>query len=446
MVTLVFANLSEKLQGAMQKLRSKGKISPRDVKEILREVKMALLEADVNFKVVKNFVARVEEKAVGEEVLSSLTPGQQVVKIVQQELTELMGSEREDLNLTGDIPVIMLVGLQGAGKTTATAKLGNYLRKNGKKPLLVAADIYRPAAIEQLETLGQQTGLEVFSLGTGTSPRDICRGALSKARREGFEPVIIDTAGRLHINEEMMTELKDLKKDIEPGEILLVADAMTGQDAVNLAESFNRDLGLTGVILTKMDGDARGGAALSIKAVTDAPIKFVGVGEKADALEPFHPDRLASRILGMGDVLGLIEKAEASYDREQARKMEQKLREASFTFDDFLEQLHQVREMGPLEDIIGMLPGMGNKKMLKNLQVDEKQLVYTEAIINSMTKKERQDPEIIDGSRRRRIAHGSGTSTQEVNRLLKQFKEMKKMMKRFQKSGKSSMMKTPFPF
>ncbi len=446
MVTLVFANLSEKLQGAMKKLRGKGKVSQRDVKEVMREVKMALLEADVNFKVVKDFVKRVEEKAVGEEVLSSLTPGQQVVKIVQQELTALMGSEREDLNLTGEIPVVMLVGLQGAGKTTATAKLGNYLRKNGKKPLLVAADVYRPAAIDQLETLGKQTGIEVFSLGTKTTPRDICRGALSKARREGFEPVIIDTAGRLHINEEMMEELKDLKQAINPGEILLVADSMTGQDAVNLAESFNRDLGLTGVVLTKMDGDARGGAALSIKAVTSAPIKFVGVGEKADALEPFHPDRLASRILGMGDVLGLIEKSEASYDREQAKKMEQKLREASFTFDDFLEQLHQVREMGPLEDIIGMLPGMGNKKMLKNLQVDEKQLVYTEAIINSMTRKERQNPDIIDGSRRRRIALGSGTSSQEVNRLLKQFKEMKKMMKRFQKSGKSSMMKNPFPF
>ncbi len=443
---MVFASLSEKLQGAMQKLRGKGKISPRDVKAVMKEVKMALLEADVNFRVVKDFVARVEEKAVGEEVLSSLTPGQQVVKIVHQELTELMGRERAELQLTGEIPVIMLVGLQGAGKTTATAKLGKYLQKGGKRPLLVAADVYRPAAIDQLETLGQQTDLEVFSLGTKTSPRDICRGALSQARRDGMAPVIIDTAGRLHINEEMMAELADLKKDLKPAEILLVADAMTGQDAVNLAQSFNKDLGLTGVILTKMDGDARGGAALSIKAVTDASIKFVGVGEKADALEPFHPDRLASRILGMGDMMSLIEKAEKSYDQEQAAQMEKKMREASFTFDDFLEQLHQVREMGPLEDIIGMLPGMGNKKMLKKLQVDEKQLTYTEAIINSMTRKERQSPEIIDGSRRRRIASGSGTSTQEVNRLLKQFKEMKKMMKRFQKPGKKSMMKNPFPF
>ncbi|MDN4592409.1 signal recognition particle protein [Polycladomyces subterraneus] len=429
---MAFEGLSERLQAALQKLRGKGKVTEADVKAAMREVRLALLEADVNFKVVKEFVDRVRERAVGQEVLKSLTPGQQVIKVVNEELTRLMGGEQSKLTFAQRPPtVIMMVGLQGAGKTTTTGKLARLLKKQNRKPLLVAGDVYRPAAIRQLQVLGEQVGVPVFSMGDKESPVRIAAEGVARAKEEGCDVVLIDTAGRLHVDEAMMEELRKIREEVQPHEILLVVDAMTGQDAVNVAENFHRELGLTGVVLTKLDGDTRGGAALSVKAVTDCPIKFVGMGEKLDSLEPFHPERMASRILGMGDVLTLIEKAQAAVDQERAKELERKMRTQQFTFDDFLEQLQQVRKMGPLDELLGMIPGMGQLKGMKNLQIDEKQLARVEAIIRSMTPKEKQRPEILNASRRRRIALGSGTSVQDVNRLIKQFEDMKKMMKQF---------------
>jgi signal recognition particle subunit SRP54 len=446
---MAFEGLADRLQGTLQKIRGKGKVTEADVKEMMREVRLALLEADVNFKVVKQFIADVKERAIGQEVLRSLTPGQQVVKVVQEELTKLMGGEQSKIAVATRPPtVIMMVGLQGAGKTTTTGKLANHLRKkHNRKPLLVAADIYRPAAIKQLETLGKQLSMPVFSLGDQVSPVEIAKQAIIKAKEDHHDYVLIDTAGRLHIDEELMEELANIKETTKPDEIFLVVDAMTGQDAVNVAENFDKQLGLTGVVLTKLDGDTRGGAALSIKAVTNTPIKFVGLGEKLDALEPFHPERMASRILGMGDVLTLIEKAQADVDQEKAKELEQKMRTMSFTFDDFLDQLSQVKKMGPLEDLLNMIPGMNQMKGLKNAQIDEKQLVYVEAIIQSMTKEEKTHPEIISASRKKRIAKGSGRTVQEVNRLLKQFEDMKKMMKQMTnmtKGKKKGGFKLPF--
>ena len=445
---MAFEGLADRLQSTLQKLKGKGKVNEADVKEMMREVRLALLEADVNFKVVKDFVKRVSERAVGQDVLKSLTPGQQVIKVVQEELTALMGGEQSKIAVAPKAPtVIMMVGLQGAGKTTTTGKLANLLRKKyNRNPLLVAADIYRPAAIKQLETLGKQLSMSVFSLGDQVSPVEIAKQAIAHAKEEHHDYVLIDTAGRLHVDENLIEELEQIKELSNPDEIFLVVDAMTGQDAVNVADSFNKQLGLTGVVLTKLDGDTRGGAALSIRAVTDTPIKFVGLGEKMDAIEAFHPERMASRILGMGDVLTLIEKAQANVDAEKAKELEAKLRTQSFTFDDFLDQLAQVRQMGPLDELIGMLPGANKVKGLKNLQVDEKQINHVEAIIRSMTKAEKTNPEIINASRRKRIAKGSGRSVQEVNRLLKQFEDMKKMMKQMtnMSKGKKKGMKLPF--
>lgn len=442
---MVFQSLAEKLQTTFSKLKGRGKLNEKDVKAALKEVKMALLEADVNFKVVKKFVKKIQERAVGHEVMASLSPGQQVIKIVNEELTELMGGTQSKLAVSSKPPtVVMMVGLQGAGKTTTTGKLAKLLAKQGRKPLLVAADIYRPAAIKQLQVLGERLELPVFSMGDQTNPVDIAKGALSFAESNNRDYVIIDTAGRLHINEELMEELKKIKTTVKPHEILLVVDSMTGQDAVTVAEHFDEALGIDGVVLTKLDGDARGGAALSIRSVTGKPIKFAAMGEKMDALEPFYPDRMASRILGMGDVLSLIEKAQESIDLKKAQELEEKLRKQQFTFEDFLDQLKQVRKMGPLDQLMGMMPGMGKVKQLKNLQVDEKALDHLEAIINSMTKKERNNPDIINGSRRRRIARGSGTSVQEVNRLLKQFSQMRKMMKQLTGMQKGGRMKSPF--
>ncbi|ADU30785.1 signal recognition particle protein [Evansella cellulosilytica] len=428
---MAFEGLAERLQGTLNKIRGKGKVSEADVKEMMREVRLALLEADVNFKVVKQFISSVKERAVGQEVLESLTPGQQVIKVVNEELTSLMGGEQSKIAVASKPPtVVMMVGLQGAGKTTTTGKLANHLRKkHNRKPLMVAADIYRPAAIKQLETLGKQLDMPVFSMGDQVSPVEIAKNAMEKAKEEHHDYVLIDTAGRLHVDEELMGELEEIKALTSPDEILLVVDAMTGQDAVNVAESFNERLGITGVVLTKLDGDTRGGAALSIRSVTDTPIKFAGMGEKVDALEPFHPDRMASRILGMGDVLTLIEKAQTNVDEKKARELEKKMLSNDITFDDFLEQLNQVKSMGPLDEILSMMPGAGKMKGLKNIQVDDKQLGHIEAIVQSMTKAEKEDPSILNASRRRRIAKGSGTSIQEVNRLIKQFGEMKKMMK-----------------
>ncbi|KZN95696.1 signal recognition particle protein [Aeribacillus composti] len=445
---MAFEGLANRLQNTMAKIRGKGKVSEADVKEMMREVRLALLEADVNYKVVKDFIKKVSERAVGQEVMKSLTPGQQVIKVVKEELTELMGGEQSKIAVSKRPPtVILMAGLQGAGKTTTTGKLANYLRKkHNRNPLLVAADIYRPAAIKQLETLGKQLGMPVFSLGDKVSPVEIAKQALEYAKNEHHDYVLIDTAGRLHIDENLMDELKQVKEAANPDEIFLVVDAMTGQDAVNVAKSFHDELGITGVILTKLDGDTRGGAALSIRAATGAPIKFAGMGEKLDALEPFHPERMASRILGMGDVLTLIEKAQENVDQEKAKQLEEKMRTMSFTFDDFLEQLEQVRNMGPLDELISMLPGAGKIKGLKNIQVDEKQLSHVEAIIRSMTKEEKEKPEIINASRRKRIAKGSGTSVQEVNRLLKQFEEMKKMMKQMTSMTKGKRKGFKFPF
>ncbi|WP_050614749.1 signal recognition particle protein [Bacillus testis] len=445
---MAFEGLADRLQSTMQKIRGKGKVSEADVKEMMRDVKLALLEADVNFKVVKDFVKSVSERAVGQEVLKSLTPGQQVVKVVKEELTLLMGGEQSKIAVAKRPPtVILMVGLQGAGKTTTTGKLANLLRKKyNRSPLLVAADIYRPAAIKQLETLGKQLDMPVFSLGDQVSPVEIAKQAIEKAKEQHNDYVLIDTAGRLHIDEDLMKELKDVKEVAQPDEIFLVVDSMTGQSAVDVSQSFNEQLGLTGVVLTKLDGDTRGGAALSIRSVTNTPIKFVGMGEKLDALEVFHPERMASRILGMGDMLSLIEKAQANVDEEKAKELEKKIRTQSFTFDDFLEQLGQVRNMGPLDDLLKMLPGANKMKGLNNVSIDEKQIGHVEAIIRSMTAKEKENPEIINASRRKRIAKGSGRTIQEVNRLLKQFDEMKKMMKQMtnMQKGKKKGFKLPF--
>ncbi|HEY8875395.1 MAG TPA: signal recognition particle protein [Desulfosporosinus sp.] len=430
----MFQGLSDKLQETFKRLKGKGRLKEADVNEAMREVRVALLEADVNFKVVKDFVAKVKERSIGQEVLESLSPAQYVIKIVHEEMIELMGGATGKILIASKPPtVILLIGLQGAGKTTHAAKLANMLKKQGKHPLLVACDIYRPAAIKQLQVLGDQIEVPVFSMGQ-EAPMDIAKASIKHANSNGQDVVIIDTAGRLHINEELMTELQDIKVAVKPHEILLVVDAMTGQDAVNVAESFHKELGLDGVILTKLDGDTRGGAALSIKAVTGCTVKFAGTGEKMDALEPFHPDRMASRILGMGDVLTLIEKAQESFDEKKAKEMEQKLRKQEFTLDDFLEQMQQMKKMGPLSSILEMLPG-GMGKQLKDVQIDEKDTAHIEAIIKSMTIEERRKPMVIKDSRKKRIAKGSGTTVQDVGRLLKQFEQMQKMMKQFASPG-----------
>ncbi|SEB19511.1 signal recognition particle subunit SRP54 [Thalassobacillus cyri] len=446
---MAFEGLADRLQNTIQRIKGKGKVTEQDVKEMTREVRLALLEADVNFKVVKDFVKRVKERAVGQEVMESLTPGQQVIKVVKEELTNLMGGDESKIAVAKRPPtVIMMVGLQGAGKTTTTGKLANHLRKkHNRKPMLVAADVYRPAAINQLQTLGKQLDLPVYAKGTDANPVDIANEAIAEAKENHYDYVIIDTAGRLHIDGELMGELQQIKDNVQPDEIFLVVDAMTGQDAVNVAESFDEQLEVSGVVLTKLDGDTRGGAALSIKAVTGKPIKFAGMGEKLDQLEAFHPERMASRILGMGDVLTLIEKAQDNVDEKRAKELEEKMRSASFTFDDFLEQMGQVRNMGPLDELLDMIPGANKMKGLKNAQIDEKQISHVEAIIQSMTKKERQEPSLMNASRKRRIAKGSGTSVSEVNRLLKQFEEMKKMMKQMsnmQKGKKGKGMNFPF--
>jgi signal recognition particle subunit SRP54 len=414
------------------KLRGKGKVSEEDVSEAMREVRLALLEADVNFKVVKDFIAKVKERAIGLDVSKRFTPGMVVIDIVNKELTELMGGTQSKLVKANKPPtVIMMAGLQGAGKTTTTGKLAKLLQKSNNKPLLIACDIYRPAAIKQLQVLGDQINAPVFSLGDQTSPVEIARAGLQHAKENGNDYVIIDTAGRLHIDEELMEELKQIHQITKPDEVLLVVDAMTGQDAVNVAQSFHEQLTLTGVVLTKLDGDTRGGAALSVKAVTGCPIKFAAMGEKIDSLEPFHPERMASRILGMGDMLSLIEKAQSSIDADKAKEMERKMRTAEFTFDDFLDQMEQVRNLGPLDQIMDMLPGMNKMKGMKDMKVDEKQIGRVEAIVRSMTKEEKQKPELLNHSRRKRVAAGSGTTVVEVNRLIKQFDDMKKMMKQF---------------
>lgn len=427
---MFFSSLTEKLQETFKKLRKKGKLSESDVDEALVEVRRALIGADVNFKVVKDFIARVRERAVGQDVLNSLTPAQQVIKIVRDELVQLMGGVHDKINLASKPPtVVMMVGLHGAGKTTTAAKLAFLLRRQGRRPLLVAADVYRPAAIKQLQVLGEQINVPVFNMGEKSKPSDIVRAALENAATGGNDVVIIDTAGRLHIDDELMSELEEIKEHVNPHEILLVVDAMTGQDAVNVADTFHKRLSITGVVLTKLDGDSRGGAALSVKAVTGCPIKFVGTGEKLDALEPFHPDRMADRILGMGDVLTLIEKAQAELDAEQVARLNKRIRSMEFTLEDFLEHLRQIRKLGPLDQILSMIPGFGGLKKLKDLDFDERELVQVEAIINSMTPWERQHPSEINGSRKKRIARGSGTTVQDVNRLLKQFEQTKKMMK-----------------
>ena len=432
----MFESLSEKLSKTFKKLKGQGKLTEKNIQEALKEVRMALLEADVNYKVVKKFVEDIRQSSMGQEVLDSLTPGQQVIKIVYEELIRLMGGSRQELNLTGRPPfILMLVGLQGSGKTTTAGKLALHLRKKGRNPYLVPADIYRPAAIEQLQKLGSQLGIPVHDTEKNRKPEDTCQEALSMAGSVGADVLIMDTAGRLHIDDELMAELVRIKERVSPTEILLVADAMTGQDAVNVAKHFNDLLDISGVILTKMEGDARGGAALSVKAVTDKPIKFIGVGEKLDALEPFFPDRLASRILGMGDMLSLIEKAQEEFDEKEALKLAKKLRKREFDLEDFLSQLRQLKKLGSLEQIMSMLPGMGQLKQLKNMKPDEKELVRVEAIINSMTKEERGNYKSVNGSRRRRIALGSGTTIQDVNRLLKNFAQTKKMMENLTRKG-----------
>ncbi|MBU0674536.1 MAG: signal recognition particle protein [Proteobacteria bacterium] len=433
----MFDALSDKLNSAFKKLRGHGKLSEDNIKGAMREVRTALLEADVNFKVVKDFIASVSEKAVGQEVLDSLAPGQQVVKVVHSHLIELLGGAAEPLNVGGPQPVvIMLVGLQGSGKTTTTGKLAKLLQSQGRRPYLVPADVYRPAAIEQLKVLGGSLALPVHPSEGGQNPVDICRAAVATAKLKNCDTVLIDTAGRLHVDEELMRELSLIKKDLRPAEILFVADAMTGQDAVTVAEKFNQDLSISGVILTKMDGDARGGAALSIKKVTDRPIKFVGVGEGLDALEVFHPDRLASRILGMGDVLTLIERAEAVVDQKKAEKLAQKIRKNTFSLEDFRDQIQQIRKMGNLEQLMGMVPGMSRLKQMNNLpKPDEKELGRIEAIINSMTLDERRKYQIIDSSRRQRIARGSGTTVQDVNKVIKSYSDMLKMMQKMKGMG-----------
>ena len=451
---MAFDSLSDKLQNIFKNLRGKGRLSEADVKAALKEVKMALLEADVNFKVVKNFIKSVEERAIGQDVMSSLTPGQMVIKIVNEEMISLMGSETTEIAIKpgNEITVIMMAGLQGAGKTTTTAKLAGKFKAKGKKPLLVACDVYRPAAIEQLTINGNKQGVEVFSMGTGHNPVDIAKASIAHAKENNYNIVILDTAGRLHIDENMMDELINIKSEVNVDQAILVVDSMTGQDAVNVASSFNEKVGIDGVILTKLDGDTRGGAALSIKAVTGKPILYVGMGEKLSDLEQFYPDRMASRILGMGDVLTLIEKAEAQIDADKAKEMEAKIKKAEFDFDDFLEYMGQIRNMGGIGSIMSMLPGMGLGGNMKNIQMPdedeaEANLKRTEAIIHSMTAKERKNPDILNPSRKNRIARGAGVDISEVNRLVKQFEQMKKMMKQMpgmMKGAKKGRFKLPF--
>ncbi|MEJ2476858.1 MAG: signal recognition particle protein [Desulfobacterales bacterium] len=443
----MFDNLSDKLNAVFKKLKGHGKLTEKNIEEGLREVRLALLEADVHYRVAKKFIADIKERALGREVLSSLTPGQQVVKIVFEELTNLMGDRNESLNLAGTQPVaIMLVGLQGSGKTTTAGKLAIHLRKIGKKPYLVPADVYRPAAIDQLNKVGDQLSVPVYASTSDMDPVRICQDARTAAAKDGCDTLLLDTAGRLHVDTALMNELASIREAVDPSDILLVADAMTGQDAVNIAKSFDEALGIGGVILTKTDGDARGGAALSIKAVTDKPIKFIGVGEKLDQLEPFHPERMASTILGMGDVLTLIEKAQATVDEKKAVELERKLRKSQFTLEDFRDQMVQIRKMGSLSDILKMIPGVGGSKQLKNLKVDDRELVRIEAIINSMTPEERRRHALINGSRRKRIAGGSGTSIQDVNRLLKNYAQVMKMMKKLNKSGMRGFSRGMLPF
>ena len=447
----MFESLGEKLNNAFKKFRNKGKLTEADVKAGMREIKLALLEADVNFKVVRDFIKIVSERAVGAEVLESLLPAQQVVKIVNEELTRLMGGSQAKLTIAPKPPtVIMMVGLQGAGKTTHAGKLAGMYKKQGKRPLLVAGDVYRPAAIKQLQVVGEKLDIPVFTMGDKVSPVEIAKESIKFANQKGYDMVFIDTAGRLQIDEVLMDELKNIKAEVNPDEILLTVDSMIGQESVNVAETFNNLLDITGVILTKLDGDTRGGAALSIRYVTGKPIKFVGMGEKLDTIEPFHPDRMASRILGMGDVLTLIDKAQAAYDEKQAAALEQKMRQQTFTLDDYLDQLGQLKNMGNLEQLMGMMPGVKPGAM-KDLKIDEKAMAHTEAIIHSMTKAERERPDIINASRKKRIAAGSGTSVEEVNKLLKQFEQMLKMMKQFTNMGKTKQgkrmlgrMKMPF--
>lgn len=445
-------DLTEKLQNVFKNLRSKGRLTAEDVKAALKEVKMALLEADVNFKVVKNFVKKVQERAVGQDVLNSLTPGQMVVKLVNEELVALMGSETTEIALrpSNEITVLLMCGLQGAGKTTTTAKIAGKLKKKGRKPLLVACDVYRPAAIDQLKINGEKQDVEVFAMGTNHKPVDIAKAAMEHASKNGLNVVILDTAGRLHVDEDMMAELQEIQAGVAVDQKILVVDAMTGQDAVNVASTFNEKIGIDGVILTKLDGDTRGGAALSIKAVTGCPILFVGMGEKLSDLEQFHPDRMASRILGMGDVLTLIEKAEAEIDQDKAKEMEKKFRKAEFDFNDFLDQLAQMKKMGGIQSILSMLPGMG---LPADLNIDDDVFKSTEAIIYSMTREERGNPAIINPSRKRRIAKGAGVDISEVNKLIKQFEQSKKMMKQMSgmmggkgKRRRGGMPKLPFGF
>jgi signal recognition particle subunit SRP54 len=432
----MFDHLSDRLAQTFKALKGHGKLSEKNISEALREVRLALLEADVNYKVAKQFMAQVKQRAVGQEVMKSLTPAQQVIKIVQEELTKLMGGEAEPLELGGKAPhIFMMVGLQGSGKTTTSGKLALMLRKKGRQPYLVPADTQRPAAIDQLKKLGAQIDVPVFDSDPAQDPVDICLQSLSGASRAGCDVIILDTAGRLHVDDELMAQLERIQSKLNPREVLLVADAMTGQDAVNVAEAFHQRLGLTGVVLTKVEGDARGGAALSIRAVTGVPIKLVGLGEKLDAMEPFHPDRLAGRILGMGDVLTLVEKAGEVFEAEQAEALAKKMATDAFTLEDFAQQLQQLKKLGSLEGLLSMLPGAGKMKGLKNLQPDEKELVKTEAIINSMTPGERANHQIINSSRRKRIARGSGTTVSDVNRLLKNFAQARKMMKGMAKMG-----------
>ena len=443
---MAFEGLTDKLQNAFKKLSSRGKLSESDVKAAMKEVRLALLEADVNYKVVKDFIKKVTERAVGAEILESLTPAQQVIKIVNEELASLMGGTNARLTYSPQAPTVyMLCGLQGAGKTTMAAKLGRMFKKDGKKPMLVACDVYRPAAIRQLQVVGQQAGVEVFEKGQG-DPVAIAREAVDRARYYGMDPVIIDTAGRLHIDENLMQELRDVKAAVKPQEILLVVDAMTGQDAVTVADTFNSNLGIDGVILTKLDGDTRGGAAISVRAVTGKPIKFAGIGEKLDGIEPFHPDRMASRILGMGDVMSLIEKAQDTFDEQAAIDLTRKMRTNSFTLEDYLEQMQQVGKMGSIRDVLGMIPGMSGK--INDADIDEEKIAKAQAknmaIIRSMTRMERRNPDILNASRKRRVAAGSGTTVQEVNLLLKQFDQARGMMKQFMGMGKNGRLRFPF--
>jgi signal recognition particle subunit SRP54 len=443
----MFDNLSDKLNSVFKKLKGQGKLSEKNIEEGLREVRMALLEADAHYRVVKQLIADIRARAIGQEVLESLTPGQQVIKIVNEELTALMGSENEALNLSGPAPQsVMLAGLQGSGKTTTAGKLAVYLRKTGRKPYLVPLDVYRPAAIDQLKKLGEQLSVPVFDSSPDMDPVEIAEKARQKAPSEGCDVLILDTAGRLHIDSDLMDELARIQKAVCPSDVLLVADAMTGQDAVNMAEAFDQALDIGGIVLTKMDGDARGGAALSIKAVTGKPVKFIGVGEKTNALEAFHPDRMASRILGMGDMLSFIEKAQGAVDEKKAAELEKKLRKNEFTLEDFKDQMTQVRKMGSISDLIKMIPGVSKNKQLSKLDVDERELVRIEAIINSMTPMERRNHNIVNGSRRKRIAKGSGTTVQDVNKLLKNYSQVLKMMKKFNKGGMRGLTRNLMPF